>query len=456
MRRREALKTMGALAGSVAGTKLLAGCGDNGLPPGIEHIVCVMMENRSYDHLLGARAFEGLPGDGLAMTMANAGMDGTIYHPYEATVGNMCVPDPPHGWDAAHRSFADGANSGFVIAHQMDHGDQTFKHPMEYLTRQHVPVTWALADEYTSCDRWFCSVMGPTWPNRMYWHAASSNGIKANDLPTDGFNWPSIYHRLNDRGVDWKYYYVTIPVLALVDTLDKTGHLFLVEQFMRDCAAGKLAPVTYIDPGFNLNDDHPPIHPIYGQQFLASIYTALATSRLWDKTLLVITYDENGGFFDHVPPPKTVDDFAADGFDQMGFRVPALVIGPYVEHGVSSTVRDHTSMLAHIERHHGLVPLNQRTMAANDLSDVINAQRIAAGDPRRPIALPAIEIDESMLGADCAMIGTILDDHPMHQLADRFPDRVAGYDNRKRFKDTLYFLGDFLEQHNAGRIRRGR
>ena len=456
MKRRDALKTMGALAGATAGTRLLGACGDNGLPPGIEHIVVVMMENRSYDHLLGARALEGLGGDGLTPTMTNAGRDGTLYAPYEATLGNMCVPDPPHGWDAAHASFAGGANSGFVAAHQASHGDDSFKHPMEYLTRAHVPVSWALADEYTTCDRYFCSVMGPTWPNRFYWHSGSSNGIKSNDLPMGGFTWPSIHHRLDDKGVPWRYYYVTIPVLAIVDTLDKTGRLFLVEQFMRDCAKGDLAPVSYLDPGFNLNDDHPPIHPIHGQAFLASIYTALASSRLWNKTLLVITYDENGGFFDHVPPPTTVDPFAAQGFDQMGFRVPTMVIGPHVKSGVSSTVRDHCSVLAHLERQFGLEPLNARTMAANDLSDCIDANRLVTGDARAPITLPAIEIDESQLGADCAMIGALIDDHPMHQLADRYPDRFAKWDQRKHFRDHLYFIGDYLEQHNAGRIRRGR
>jgi phospholipase C len=170
----------------------------------------------------------------------------------------------------------------------------------------------------------------------------------------------------------------------------------------------------------------------------------------------VVTYDENGGFFDHVPPPTTVDGFAAQGFDQMGFRVPTMVIGPYAKQGVSSTVRDHCSVLAHLERQFGLEPLNARTMAANDLSDCIDAGRIAAGDPSRPITLPAIEIDESQLGADCAMIDGLIDDHPMHQLADRYPDRFAKWDQRKNFRDHLYFIGDYLEQHNVGRIRRGR
>ncbi|MEZ4401900.1 MAG: alkaline phosphatase family protein [Kofleriaceae bacterium] len=456
MKRRDALKTMGALAGATAGTKLLAGCGDNAPFPGIEHVVVVMMENRSYDHLFGARALAGLGGDGLVAGMSNPGLDGNPVTAYEASIGNMCVPDPPHGWSAAHNAFAGGANSGFVIAHQQSHGDATFRHPMQYLTRAHAPVSWALADEYTVCDRWFCSVMGPTWPNRMYWHSASSGGLKVNELPPGGFTWPSIHHRLDDKGVPWRYYYVTIPVLAIVDNLDKAGRLFLYEQFLRDVAKGDLAPVTYIDPGFNLNDDHPPIAPIYGQQFLSSIYYALAASPKWDRTMLVITYDENGGFFDHVPPPTTVDERAADGFDQLGFRVPAMAIGPYVKQGVTSTVFEHCSMLAHIERTFGLEPLNQRTMAANDLTDVIDQERLANGAARAPIKLPAIEIDESQLGADCAMLSAHLNDHPMHQLADQYPERFAGYDNRANYRDQLYLIADHLDSVGAGRIRRGR
>lgn len=457
MKRRDALKTMGALAGAAAGAKFLPGCDDAAaLPPGIDHLVVVMMENRSYDHLLGARSLQGLAGgDGLTASMTNPNMAGDEIGVYEAMTGGLCVPDPPHGWTASRTQFSGGTNRGFVIAHEQSHV-AGLREPMQYLTRSIAPVSWALADAYTSCDRWFCSVMGPTWPNRMYWHAASSNGIMSNELPSDGFTWPNIHQRLVDAGLDWRYYYGTIPVLGLVDTLDKEGHMFLLEEFYRDALADDLPPVTHIDPGFFVNDDHPPLHPAYGQQFLASIYTALASSRLWDRTMLVITYDENGGFFDHVPPPTTVDDHAAAGFDQMGFRVPTLVCGPYIKQGISSTVRDHCSMLAHIERKHGLAPLNQRTAAANDLADTIDVARLTAGEATAPVTLPAIEIDESMLGADCAMASERMNEHPMHQLFDQRPDLHRRWDNRHRVRDLLYTVGDFLEQHNAGRIVRGK
>ncbi len=458
MKRRDALKTMGALGAA----SVLPGCGggdDDGttpLPPGIHHIVVVMMENRSYDHLLGARKLAGLGGDGLDATMANLNMAGESIAVYPGTFDSLCVEDPPHGWSSSRQQFAQGANAGFVIAHEDSHGAGAVPAPMQYLTRDLVPASWALADNFTSCDRYFCSVMGPTWPNRMYWHSGSSGGIMSNDFPANGFNWPSIHHRLDDAGVGWKYYHINLPVLAIVDTLDTTGHLFLFEDFVRDAMSGNLAPVSYIDPAFGGNDDHPPVHPLLGQQFIASIYRALAAGPLWNHCLLVVTYDENGGFYDHVAPPTTVDDFASTGFDQMGFRVPTLIAGPYVKPGhVSSVVMDHCSVLKHIENHFGTAPLNQRVTAANDLSDALDLAALAAGTPRPPADIPAIEIDQSAIDAVCNQKPG-RQDHDLFRLADEHPHRFAGLDRRGKERDTIYFIGDFLDSVGGGRIRRGR
>lgn len=452
MNRRDALRAMGAMAGAATATRLLPGCGDDLAPPGIDRVVLVMMENRSYDHALGARALEGLGGDGLRADLGNAGLDGVIHAPYPAAGGAMCVPDPPHSWDAAHAAFGAGDNAGFVAAHQRRYGGMTsYAHPMQYLTRAHAPVTWALADQYAVCDRSFCSVMGPTWPNRLYWHTGTSGGLTINEVPPGGVDWTSIHHRLDEAGVAWRYYYSTLPVIALLTGLDKTGRVGVFENFLEEAQAGTLAPVTYLDPGFDVNDDHPPMHPAYAQQFLAAVYVALASSPLWHRTLLIITYDENGGFYDHVPPPTTVDE--RPGFAQMGFRVPTLVVGPYVRAGVSSVVRDHCSALAHLERMFNLPPLNARTAAANDYADVIDTARLRVG-PDAPITVPAIELDEAALEADCARVDARLHEHPIHELAERYPTYFAGWDRRREFRDRLYAIGDFLERHNAGRIRR--
>ena len=217
MRRRDAQKTLAAKAGAAGAARLLPGCGDGdgGSPPdapevypaGIHNIVYVMMENRSYDHQLGARTLQGLPGDGLMAGMSNPDTGGTEIPIFEAglTDRDLCVPDPPHGWDRSHEQFANGTNRGFVTAHQSAHRNTALIDPMQYLVRAHAPVLWKLADEYTTCDRWFCSVMGPTWPNRMFWHAGTSLGTKSNQVPEASFD-ATIFHRLDDKGVGWKYY----------------------------------------------------------------------------------------------------------------------------------------------------------------------------------------------------------------------------------------------------------
>jgi len=457
MKRRDALKTIGALAGAAGAAKVLPGCGTDGgssLPPGIHHVVVVMLENRSYDHVLGARKMMGLPGDGLTASMSNMTAAGATVPVFQASFDDLCVPDPPHGWSAAHDQFAAGANTGFITEMEASHGAGSTQ-VMQYLTRDLVPVSWALADGFASCDRYFCSVMGPTWPNRMYWHSGSSNGIMSNDFPSGGFTWPSIHHRLDEAGVDWKYYYMDIPVLAIVDTLDTAGRIFLLEDFYRDAMTGNLAPVTYVDPGFGYNDDHPPHHPIYGQQFISSIYNALAAGPLWEHCLLVVTYDEHGGYYDHVAPPTTVDDFASTGFGQMGFRVPTFVAGPYVKQGyVSSVTMDHCSVLRDIQNRFGLADLNQRVTAAADLSDVLDLDALAAGTPRAPITIPAIEIDESRIRQECR--GATALQHDVLRMADEHPRLFKPWDRRDKLVDSAYMIGDFLESVNAGRIIRGK
>ncbi len=485
MKRRDALKTLGGLAGAASLAKFLPGCGggDDG-PQGITTYVYLMMENRSYDHVLGARALEGLGGDGQRAGFANADINGTMVPTYKAASDHdapkpsVCDPDPPHGWDAAHASFNDGAMDGFLREHQTYHnGVSSLTEVMKYLGRENMPVTWALADAYTSCDRWFCSVMGPTLPNRAYWHAGTSFGIKVNTDVLTKFNSspvPTIYNRLEEAGVDWRYYYGSLAVVSLlanpgpyqidIGPTDGTGKVRRFGdasmgggQFFEDCAAGNLPPVVYIDPAFYTNDDHPPIHPIYGQELIAAVYTALAKSPQWKNIMFVVTYDENGGYFDHVPPPKTTDDTAAkfgvDGFDQMGFRVPALVMGPYAKQGyVSSVVRDHTSALKHLQTTFGLASLNARIDAANDLSECIDMDRLARNDPAPPIKLPALNALE-WPGTDIACMSTdgfrTAPMDPISEWANEHPGAFAGYDMRDSADTYLQSIRAYLRNNRT-------
>ena len=447
--RRDALKTMGAMAGTAVVAPRLAGCGGDGGPGKLDTIVVVMMENRSYDHFLGARKLlEQRPGDGLTAGMSNMDMSGTVHSIYRETVD--CVADPPHGWDAGRLQFNGGKNDGFMTQYQVAQGAGIGPHVMGYFGREDVPVTWALADAYTTCDRWFCSVMGPTFPNRYYLHSAQAGGHQDNAINTD--IWPTIYNSLDAAGISWKYYYTDLPFLALLPGVDQTKWASIAE-FYADAQAGDLPRVTVIDPGFTMNDDHPPHHPMFGQLFISSIYSALAKSRHWSTSLLVVTYDEHGGFFDHVPPPTAPDDRAALGFDQLGFRVPTLIAGPYVKTDYVSSVRhDHTSVLKHIENTFGLSALTMRDAAANDLSDAIDQKRFQAGDAAAPVTLPMIVApDPASLDPLCTtsdfLIATDIERAANQGVI------APELDLRRYRRETFELIGNYAANHGLGGYR---
>ncbi len=464
MRRRDALKTLGALAGTAYASKFLSACGDSS-GGRIDTLVFMMMENRSYDHYLGSRSLvEGLPGDGLLASMSNPdgnGQEVPVYVTPSSDVEQCVANDPPHGWDDSRIQFGGGANNGFIRAHEGHHGVGAVE-PMAYMLRDQVPVTHALADSYTSCDRWFGSILGPTLPNRMYWHAGTSNGATTNDEVLDGAfdGVRTIHHQLEDAKVDWAYYFGDVPVIAVIEDIEKDGKLKrFYNDFLTDAAAGTLPSVCYIDPAFSGNDDHPPHHPLLGQQLIAATYQALASSPQWENCLLVITYDENGGFYDHVAPPTVPDERASAGFDQLGFRVPTLVIGPYAKQGhVSSVQYDHTSAIKHLANQFGLPPLTMRSDIANDLSDCIDFERLEAGEPAPPITLPTVEIDENELPASCsgASFRTAEYEHDILRWADEQPAKFRQWDARADTRDAIYGIADYLDHHNIGRIKRQR
>jgi phospholipase C len=509
--RRDALKRIGGLAGAAAATRFLSACrsdGDDG-PVGITTYVYVMLENRTYDHVFGARSMlEGKPGNGLTADMNNPDVNGTPIAPFEPTsmASQLCVvADPPHSWNASGNQWNGGANDGFVKAQQADYPGNI--DVMQYQTRKEQPVSWALADAYTTCDRWHAAIMGPTLPNRFFWHAATSCGYRSNEVLEDvtKLSVPTIYHRLRDAGVEWSYYYSSLPVVAALGNfrapydlssdylgprIKRFGDAGTLEgQFFMDAAEGKLAPVNYIDPFFYLNDDHPPSHPLMAQQFIAAIYTALAKSPQWKNCMLVITYDEHGGFFDHVSPGKTADDtaqmFPTDedgnptseytdgtgkvihGFDQLGFRVPAMVIGPYVKQGYVSNVEyNHASALKHLGNAFGLEDLNARMAGATDLTDCIDMERLAAGDWAKPIDVPEILVNTDSEGNrisitsegvdypwddSCERQGAALRTmDPISQVADRFPHLFSlAPDLRPAHKEYIASIDRFLRAHRT-------
>lgn len=388
------------LTGGAAGLLGLAGCtpegdSDTALPAGqIDHVVVVMMENRSFDHYLGSLTVEeGREDvDGLTGAESNPDADGVdvpVYH----LMTDCLEADPPHSWSTSHDQFNDGANDGFVQTYAQRSGFSGHE-VMGYHVREQLPVHYGLADHYCVPDRFFASVLGPTWPNRFHAQCGTSYGMDNNAREDAPFDVDSIFLQVDAAGHDWRIYYTDVPFTAIYQDHWVDERMAMSEDFARDCERGDLPALTWIDPGFSINDDHPPHHPILGQAFLGMVYEALAQSPLWERCLLVITYDEHGGFHDHVAPPTTEDDYASEGFDQLGFRVPVLVVGPWVKQGVVSTTFDHTSVLAFLADHLGFDRWTTRMQAANSIAECLDTERMASGVPLEPVTLEPFEVPE--------------------------------------------------------------
>jgi len=354
----------------------------------VETIVVLCMENRSFDHYLGSlRLAEGhATVDGLTGAESNPGSSGAPVGVHR--LDDYTPEDPPHSWDACHTQWNNGANDGFVRAH----AGASEADVMGYHVRAQLPVTYALADAGTICNRWFASCLGPTWPNRFYLHGATSKGQKSN-LPVVGFT--SIFERLAAKRVTGTNYYS--DVAWATGGYGKLLGLATIERFFEDAQAGNLPPFAIVDPSFaggGANDDHPDHDIRLGQALIGSVAQAIAQSPQWKRCLLVVTYDEHGGFYDHVPPPETLDENAE--FRRLGFRVPALVVGPTVRRGCAiDDIFEHSSVPATAARRFGLEPLNARAGAVNDLSPCIDPRRI--GDPLPPPVVPAVQVSLSAL-----------------------------------------------------------
>jgi phospholipase C len=410
----------GGSTGGSSGSGGAAGSGGVGGALGaIETIVVVMMENRTYDHYLGSlELVEKRAVDGLKGGETNPASDGTPVGVH--ALDTLVTPfDPPHGWDASHAQFNGGQMDGFVTEYEND-GSPDPDEVMGYYTREQLPVTYALADAYTICSRWFASVMGPTWPNRFFLHCASSNGLQSNTLAS---GLTGILDALDAKGVSNAYYSSNLPFAA---AYGRTATNKPIAEFFTAAQAGTLPSVCIVDPTFTAlntvgNDDHPPADVSEGQAFLASIHDALAQSPQWNKCLFIITYDEHGGYYDHVPPPTTTDE--RPEFEQLGFRVPSLVIGPMVRRGaVVDTVFEHVSVIATIQKRFGIAPLNVRAGAANDLSSCLDDS--FADDPQPPIQLPATTLDR-----DKQIVFPGRDFGGQHELAE-LAERELGLDWR--------------------------
>jgi phospholipase C len=392
-----------------------------GVPTGkdmpIETIVVLMQENRSFDHYFGHFGKYAGRTDVLSAPEDASNPDSTKppasgVHPWHRAE-HMCFLDTNHEWSGVHTQYDDGKMDGF---YETNHGDKGEVLPepsmslrdggraMSWYDERELPYYYALAKSFGLGDHYFCSLLGPTWPNRMYLFAATSFGQTANTFPDiSAFPFPQndavVLDELDKRHVDWKLYTaggppgVTTALGVQVPVRYGRNILFTMEDFFADAAAGKLPPVVYLDANFTQTgnpdgvDEHPPSNVQFGQRFTSRIVNALFKSPQWNKLAFFMMYDEHGGIYDHVPPPKAcVPDektpIAKNGskldgvaFDRFGMRVPFLVVSPYAKRGyVSHGVYDHTSILRFIQAKHRLPALTARDANAAIPTDFFDFQ----------------------------------------------------------------------------------
>jgi phospholipase C len=406
--RRDALKAglgLGALATAAGACGPMSNrCAGGPQPPAdgvasaqlaaVDTIVVLMLENRSFDNFLGglkldpsyrgAASLDGVTGDERLFNEAGAPMS------LLRMEGNGAV-DPKHDWVSSRKAFNGGRNDGFLLPNPGVHQNEV----LSYYASGDVPFMHALAREFTVCDRWFSSVMGPTWPNRFYLHAATADGHKTN-LPMGLSPPPTVWERMADRCWTAKNYYSSrLPWYSLAFPAKSFSGNDAVtpetlDHFYADAAAGSLPNLAIIDPDFEANDGHPPHDLALCEAFVSSIYRALAESPQWSRSLLVVVFDEHGGFYDHVPPPETEDP--RPEFRQLGFRVPAIVAGPLARRGaVVSTPFEHVSIAATLKSRFGIASLGRRMDVANDLSSCLDPAAVVAPAP----LLPTVAVSES-------------------------------------------------------------
>ena len=340
----------------------------------IDTIVVLMMENRSFDHYLGW--FPGADGKNTGLSYLDKDGKPVATHHLPPDYQGCDHPDPDHGWDGGRWQWNGGKNDGFVTGNAEKTGSDEFA--AGYYVEQDVGFLPHAARAYTLYDRYFCSIMAGTYPNRHYQWSAQAGGVKDNSFPPEtdqrtGFEWETIFDRALAKGVTARYYASDLPFAALYGTRG-AGWTKRIEDYYSDAAAGTLPNIVFVDPPFRDGgggdgtsaDEHPHGDIRLGQAFMSDVVHAFMESPQYKRGVLFVNYDEWGGFFDHVPPPRVPDQRAnvkelAEDWSLMGFRVPALAISPFARRGtVKHATLGHESILKLISYRYGLGHLNRR------------------------------------------------------------------------------------------------
>jgi phospholipase C len=377
-----------------------------------DHIVVVMMENHSFDNYLGALKPYGKPGaQGLTLnakgiaTNSNPSPNGPVFSfPFATTAQG---PNVSQSWNATHAQIDGGKMDGFVT------GNSDNPQAMGYWGPEVLPFAYSFAKAFTVANRWFCSAPCQTYPNRRFLMAATAYGDISTDSSTINFTLPpngTIFDRLNAYQLSWKNYFTDLPQTAIIPSIIKSypANVVPIAEFFADCAAGILPSVSFVDPEFGVlsdiggslvgvagvnnigvefsqmgGDEEAPQDLAYGENWAYQVVEAVLRSPVWARTLLIYTFDEHGGYYDHVPPPPALapDDIApnltatdvAGGYNLYGPRVPAIVASPHSKvNGVTNVVHDHTSVLATIEAKWNLPALTYRDANASTVLDFLD------------------------------------------------------------------------------------
>jgi phospholipase C len=386
----------------------------------IDTIVVLMQENRSFDHYFGRLHYRGKHrSEGEPLGASNPDpLGGAPITAFRQT--RYCeVADLDHSWSGTHREWNGGAMDGFTTEN-VDPDDPSGTRAMGYYDKPDLPFYYALYKKFATADRYFCSVPSQTFPNRFYLLAATSFGHIRNDLPANSDEFApaggTIFERLDQAGVTWKIYNNQVgfgTIFAYVRN-NRLANVVAGAQFAVDAANGTLPQVSFVDPIFlnvpNVeNDEHPPANIQVGQQFVAGVVNALLDSPQWPHAALFLTYDEHGGYYDHVPPPPACqpdgippalapNDVPGD-FDRLGIRVPFVVVSPYARRRfVSHKVYDHTSILRFIETRFDLPALTARDANADPMHDLFDFSRPRLRKPRlTPAVIDQAHFDQCAL-----------------------------------------------------------
>jgi phospholipase C len=387
----------------------------------IKHVVLLMQENRSFDHYFGTLA--GVRGfaDPSALKLADG--KSVFYQPDAVNPSGYLlpfhldtrkssaqkIPSTSHAWAVQHEAWNGGKMDQWLPAHRKADGPHG-PYCMGYYNREDIPFQFALAEAFTICDTYHCSVMGPTWPNRMYWMTGTidpeglhGGPILKNTAPQDGYTWTTYAERLEQAGISWKVYQQKdnygcnmLETFKVFREAAKGSPLYAKAmergeegQFEEDAKNDRLPAVSWIIPT-SYQSEHPDYMPADGAAFVAGKIDAIAANPdVWAKTVFILNYDENDGIFDHVPPPVppagTPHEFVNGLPIGGGFRVPCVIISPWTTRGwVCSQPFDHTSVLQFLEQFTGVREPNISDWRRSTFGDLTTALRIRRADHKVP------------------------------------------------------------------------